>query len=207
MAKYSKKITIPEKEITFDELIKLENLYALCISFFNLIDDNKDYFIIKSEYRTSKFNEILPEKMFSENNILISKISELPFVLNKNRHFCYIKKNEKIKNYGDFFYALYKKIQGMREKYDDDTFSTIVLLSAFIPRGSMDIKSGNKLAVDIFRKYEKKEYLNQCFSLLTGVIKDVRQFNLNFRELQPESIENMKKEKSSKYTQLRINLK
>lgn len=192
-----------QEEINFNDLIKSDNLYSLCIPFFNLIHDNDSYFIIKSEYRSSKFNSNFNKDIYLKNNEILINTSELPFILKDKKHYCFIKKTQEIKTPESFLYALYKKIQGLREKYDDENFSSIILLSAFVPRGSMDIEKGNKFAVDIFRKYETKEYLNQWYSLLTSTINDIRQLNLNFRELQPDFLN----EKAKRNTQFRINLK
>lgn len=34
-----------KEEISFDDLINSNNLYSLCIPFFNLTNENKEYFI------------------------------------------------------------------------------------------------------------------------------------------------------------------
>lgn len=199
--KLKNSINEPKEWLNFDDLINSDNLYALCISFFNLVDDNDDFFILNSYYKKSKFSNLeLDLKILVENNELISKISNLPFILEKNKHCCYIKKNGNI-NFNTFFSLLYKKIQRLREKYDDKTFSQIVCASLFFPRGSIDINA-NFFAVDIYRKYQNEEYLNKIFYLLTSV-GDIKQLNFNFREFQQQHIKKI----NTRNTQIRINLK
>lgn len=194
-------ISTPRKWLDFDNLISSDNLYALCISFFNLVDDNDDFFIVKSYYKKSKFSNLeLEQKILLANNILISKISDLPFILEKNKHCCYIKKNNNI-NFNIFFDLLYKKIQRLRKKYDDKTFSQIICASLFFPRGSIDINA-NFFAIDIYRKYQNEGYLSKIFYLLMS-IGDIKQLNFNFREFQQQHIKKI----NTRNTQIRINLK
>lgn len=192
---------INKKWLNFDELLNSNNLYALCISFFNLVDDNDDFFVIQSYYKKSKFSNLeLNQKLLIENNYLISNISGLPFILEKNKHCCYLKKTNNI-TFSLFFEELYKKIQRLREKYDDKMFSEIVCASLFFPRGSIDINA-NFFSVDIYRKYQNEEYLNKIFYLLTSV-GDIKQLNFNFREFQKQHIKKI----NTRNTQIRINLK
>lgn len=188
--------------IDFEDFNKLNNLYSFCIAFFNISEENSDYFIIKSEYRISKKTDYeLNDEIYRENNKLLCNISSLPFELKKNIHYCYIEKTSSINSFYKFINYLYEKIQKFRQYYDNYQFSKVVYLSLFGLRGSPDFAL-NYYAVDIFRKFETENYIKKIFYLLPS-LENAEQLNFNFRDLQHEYVNKIRERNN----QIRINLR
>lgn len=172
--------------MTIQELINLKNIKALLAVFFNLTDEDDEYFIIKSEYRISSFarNSIENYDFIELNNKL-----NLYFGLNFEsvsfgKHILKIKKTKEINDAQKFFTEIYRQIQLLSFDIETIDYEEAVLMSLFILRGSADFRL-QYYAVDIYRKFSSKEYLRYIFQILSGV-SAISQLNLNFREFQPQ---------------------
>jgi|GEM_PF-694874 len=191
--------------ITVNEILQKDHLLSLTIPFFNLASDEDDnYFFVRSVYRKSQ--ECTPsEAEMSTNNRLLNDQSKLPFHNESSakvgRHVLKIKKSAEITNRQQFFDALYKQIQMKRLTEDPKNFERDLIISLFALRGSIDPKF-NYFAVDVLKENQSKEYLFQLFNLLTS-ISDIKQLNLNFRELQEQYVTG----KVRRNTQIRVNLR
>jgi len=172
--------------MTIQELIDSKNIKALLAVFFNLIDDDSEYFIIKSEYRASIFakkNANIYDPLVLNNNLI------LYFGLNFEsvsfgKHVLKIKKTSEINTPEKFLAEIYKQIQLLSFEIETADYEESILMSLFALRGSADF-SLQYYAVDIYRKYSSKEYLRYIFQILSG-ISAISQLNLNFREFQPQ---------------------
>src|SRR5690625_1183018 len=191
--------------ITIEELLHQDNLLSLTIPFVNVASDEDDeYFYVPSVYRSSQ--ECTPtEAETNENNDLLATKSDLPFQNESSarvgRHVLKIEKSTEITNRQQLFDALYRSIQMKRLTDDPVTFERDLLLSYFTLRGSVDCKY-NYFTVDVLKENQSKEYLFQVFNLLTS-ISDIKQLNLNLRELQNQYVTG----EVRRNTQIRINLR
>lgn len=178
------------------------DLESLLTVFFNIVEESDEFFIVKSQYRNSKHSsEKLEHDLSEKNNQLLSEFTKLDFVHEGiGVHKFYIKKNKNI-DFIDFIKRIFSKIQQKRFDIEKDRFDELVILCAFIPRGSIDITM-NYLTIDIFERFINEEYADMLLNLLIST-NSIDQFNLNFRNLQKEYVENNK----IRNTQLRINLK
>lgn len=191
--------------ITVEELLQKDHLLSLTIPFLNLASDEDDeYFFVRSAYRQSQECSPTETEMSTNNHLLIDE-SELPFynesTARVGKHVLKIKKSAEITNRQQFFDALYKQIQMKRLTIDPEDFERDLIISLFALRGSIDSKF-NYFAVDVLKENQSKEYLFQLFNLLTS-ISDIKQLNLNFRELQEQYVTG----KVRRNTQIRINLR
>jgi len=172
--------------MTIQELINLGNIKALLSVFFNLTDDDDEYFIIKSEYRASTFaTREASDYNFSALNDSLSSYFGLNFEsVSFGKHVLKIEKTVEINTAENFFAEIYKQIQLLSFKVETVDYEEAILMSLFALRGSADF-SLQYYAVDIYRKYSSKEYLRYIFQILSGT-SAISQLNLNFREFQPQ---------------------
>jgi len=172
--------------ITIQELINTRDIRALLAVFFNLTDDDNDYFIIKSEYRSSTFaNREIDSYNFLELNNNLNSYFGLNFESQSfGKHVLKIEKTNEINTAENFFVEIYKQIQLLSFEVKTADYEEAILMSLFALRGSADF-SLQYYAVDIYRKYSSKEYLRYIFQILSG-ISAISQLNLNFREFQPQ---------------------
>lgn len=189
--------------LNVDQFIENATLEGLISAFFNFSIDRDGNFEIVSSYRSSKFTSIeLTQEIYQSNNKLLSDWSGIPFIIQGSRHICKLQRSKRIYTPSQFITTLYKKIQRKgTEHYTDSEFERVLLLGLMGLRGSADPKT-NFYAVDVNRDIQTDEYLDYIFKLLTN-ISDVRQLNLNFRELQQQYKENIHR----RNTQIRVNLK
>lgn len=182
------------------DILKYANLETLCTIFFNFDEDNA-YFNVRSNYRTSKFAGIkLNENTYKRNNELLKGFTRLNFEMSSNGNHIFKIRKDNLK-LDDFISLIYKRIQKERLRYSDEEFEKIILITLFGLRGSSDFTS-RFYSVDIKRSIQSQYYLNCIIKLLTN-LSDLRQLNLNFRELQNEYYSN----KNKRNTQIRINLR
>ena len=188
--------------MTIQELIDLRNIRALLAVFFNLIDDDNEFFYIKSEYRESNFSaELINDDNSTKINYNLSSYFGLHFESSSlGKHILKIKKTQKINTAEEFLLEIYKQIQLLSFSINTDEYEDAILLSLFLLRGSADF-SLQYYSVDIYRKYSSKEYLRNIFQILSGT-SAIAQLNLNFRELQPQ----FTAKKHLRNTQIRIKL-
>ena len=192
------------KILEFELFIKQASLNALLITFANSKPfDSKGAkgFVIESSYKASKYAPYpLTEEIYQLNNQLLSEFSGLDFQLNGTKHQFFIKS---LFVTDEFFKHIYKQIQIKRieSQISDDEFSDLILLAFFAFRGSPDFKL-NFYSLDLPRQIVSSFYLDSLFKLLTN-INDLRQLNLNFRELQDQFITG----ENERNTQFRINLR
>lgn len=186
-------------------LEQMENfsLPALLVIFANAKPCSKPIkgFVIESFYKKSVYSPIeLNTNIYEENNELLSKFTGLDFELIRNKHQFFVKTDLSCEK---FFDLIYKNIQikRVKENITDDDFSNLIIISFFALRGSPDFKL-NFYSLDLPRQIVDSKYLDNLFKLLTN-ITDLRQLNLNFRELQEQFISG----ENERNTQLRINLR
>lgn len=186
--------------MTEQEFLQNASLEALLVAYAN----SKPYkigYVVESSYREGKYsNYELSGEIRIKNNQLLSEFTGLPFKLDGSHHrFVIQSKSEN----DDFFAKLYRRIQQKRfeDDIDNDEFENIMLLAFFALRGSPDFKM-NFYSLDLLRSVVTPKYLDNLFNLLTN-LSDLRQLNLNFRELQGQFVSG----KSQRNTQFRINLR
>lgn len=182
------------------DFLQIASLNALLVAFANA-KPCADGYIIESSYKSSKYEAYpLTEQIYQTNNELLSQYTGLPFELHKTKHQFVI---QSVSECDDFFAKLYRRIQQKRleTEISDDDFEDTILLSFFALRGSPDFKM-NFYSLDLLRPVVKPKYLDNLFNLLTN-LSDLRQLNINFRELQGQFVSG----KNARNTQFRINLR
>lgn len=134
------------------ENLLMSDLKTMCVAFFNITSqDANGNFIIKSEYRESKWAKIsLDGNVTEKNNILLNNQTSLDFNIIKKGHHEAIINNDNGRSLEDFFDDLYVRIESHRNSSD---FKTCVLLSCFALRGSYD-KTFGMYAVDLYSSNE-----------------------------------------------------
>lgn len=185
------------KDSEFLENATLEGLLA---AFANAKPLKNIGYVIESSYKEGSKNKAkLDDSVYQENNNLLNKFFKIPFKLVGKKHQFII---ESDLDNDSFFELLYRKIQSYHadNNISDSQLEKAILSSFFYLRGSADF-SGNYYSVDLPRIIASDLYLDKLFKLLTN-IKDLRQLNLNFRELQCQFNEGIQRN-----TQLRINLR
>lgn len=182
------------------DFLQTASLNALLVAFANA-KPCADGYIIESSYKSGKYEAYpLTREIYQANNILLSQYTGLAFQLNKTKHQFIVKS---IKGCDDFFAQIYRRIQQKRFEthISDNAFEDTILLSFFALRGSPDFKM-NFYSLDLLRSVVSSKYLDNLFNLLTN-LSDLRQLNLNFRELQEQFVSG----ESKRNTQFRINLR
>lgn len=176
------------------------SIEALLVTFANA-KPYKNGFVIESAYKWSKYSPIeLTDDIYIKNNKLLYDFTKLDFHLKGKKHQFFI---ESQLSCNAFFSQVYRHIQIKRieSNISDDDFSRLILLSFFALRGSPDFKL-NFYSLDLPRQIVSASYLDDLFKLLTNVA-DLRQLNLNFRELQEQFITG----ENERNTQFRVNLR
>ncbi len=176
-------------------------LDALLCVFANIKTFEERIFEVTSSYKESKFASIeLNDKLYEQNNQLLNDYYHMPFSYKGIKHSFFIESEQPIEI---FLKKVYDLIQQKRveENISNDDFENKILLAFFGLRGSVDF-TRNYFAVDLIRDIVNDVYLDNLFKLLTN-ISDLRQLNLNFRELQEQYISG----KNKRNTQFRINLR
>lgn len=190
--------------ISYENFIEKANLTALLIAFANakpFANSQFRGFVIESSYKASKYAPyLLIESVYWHNNELLKQFSGLDFQLIGTKHQFFIEGSLLTDK---FFSQIYKRIQICRIEsgISDEKFSDLILLSFFSLRGSPDFKL-NFYSLDLPRQVVSSNYLDNFFKLLTN-ISDLRQLNLNFRELQEQFVTG----ENERNTQFRINLR
>lgn len=186
--------------MTEQEFLENASLEALLVAYANAKPCAGGY-IIESSYKNSKYAPSeLDDKIYHKNNQLLINFTGLSFQLNGSRHQFNIQSTLES---DDFFAKLYRRIQQKRFELDsnNDEFEEIMLLAFFGLRGSPDFKL-NFYSLDLLRSVVTPKYLDNLFNLLTN-LSDLRQLNLNFRELQEQFVSG----ENQRNTQFRINLR
>ncbi|MDH2997615.1 hypothetical protein A1D22_07775 [Pasteurellaceae bacterium LFhippo2] len=188
--------------LTENEFLQTANLFGLLSTFANVKpNDANNGFLVESSYKKSDYAFIeLTDDVREKNNQLLCDYTGLGFELNGTKHQLMISSQS---TFDEFCSKVYKQIQIKRIKSDisDNEFSNLILLAFFALRGSPDFKA-NLYALDILRQISTSNYLDLLFKLLTN-ISDLRQLNLNFRELQGQYLSGENK----RNTQVRVNLR
>ena len=185
------------KDSEFLENATLEGLLA---AFANAKPLKNIGYVIESSYKQgSKYTAKLDYSVYQENNNLLNKYFKIPFKLVGKKHQFII---ESDLDNDSFFELLYRKIQSYHadNNVSDSQLEKAILSGFFYLRGSIDF-TANYYSVDLPRVIVSDLYLDKLFKLTTN-IKDLRQLNLNFRELQGQFNEGIRRN-----TQLRINLR
>lgn len=194
------------------DFLRNASLNALLVAFANA-KPCVDGYIIESSYKSSKYEAYpLTGEIYHTNNILLSRYTDLEFKatrgypLDENKKLSYCVHDFMIKSElstDDFFAKIYRRIQQKRfeTQISDNAFEDAILLSFFALRGSPDFKM-NFYSLDLLRSVSSSKYLDNLFNLLTN-LSDLRQLNLNFRELQEQFVSG----KNERNTQFRINLR
>lgn len=189
--------------IDFESFVKNAGLKALLVTFANAKPCTKPFigFVIESSYKNSVYSPTeLTKDIYQVNNQLLSDFTGLDFQLNSTKHQYFIKSELSC---DDFFSKIYQQIQRKRieSNVSDNEFSKLIILSFFALRGSPDFKL-NFYSLDLPRQIVSTNYLDNLFKLLTN-LSDLRQLNLNFRELQEQFVTG----ENERNTQFRINLR
>lgn len=183
------------------EFLQNASLNALLVAFANAKPCENGY-LIEAFYKNSKYAPYeLDTAIYQQNNLLLQRYTGLDFELVGTKHHFYIQSSETKEV---FFQNLYHRIIQKRfeDQYlSDDEFEKMVLLSFFALRGSPDFRL-NFYSLDWLRDVVHDQYLDNIFKLLTN-LPDLRQLNLNFRELQGQFITG----KNQRNTQFRVNLR
>lgn len=185
--------------MTIEEFLNNASIEALLLAFVNA-KPSQGSFLIESSYRATQYNsQNLTIEVYQANNRLMSDYFGLDFQLAGKKHQFFI--TTSLSN-TEFFRKIYQKIvlKRLEENIDTYRFEQKMLLAFFVPRGSFDFKA-KFFTIDLLSSVITSEYLDLLFKLLTN-INDLRQFNLNFRELQKDYREGKKRN-----TQFRINLR
>ena len=194
------KLSYLASNLNYEDFTNNATLEALLVAFANAKPCNIG-FVIESSYKKSKYSSVeLTDDVYQENNQLLCDFTGLLFQLNGTRHQYFVQTELPI---DEFFARIYQFIQIKRvqSQISDDDFSDLILLSFFALRGSPDFKL-NFYSLDLPRQIVSSQYLDNLFKLLTN-ISDLRQLNLNFRELQHQFISG----ENERNTQFRINLR
>ena len=167
--------------MTMKELSELKNIRALLAVYFNLCDEDENYFIINSEYRISTFQDRVEDYNFSIINYQLKNYFGLNF---KSEHVLKIQKTAIINTSDTFLTEIYRLIQLLSFEVDSQEYEEAIILALFVLRGSADF-SMQYYAVDIYRRFSTKGYLRNIFQLLSST-SAISRLNLNFREYQPQ---------------------
>ncbi len=186
---------------TMNTFFEIANIDSLLCAFINAKPCDGG-FIIESSYKETKYRKDyrLKDEDYQENNRLMQEYFDLEFELKGKKHQYFIQTDL---GSNDFFKKVYQEILRKRisDEIDEKAFQQKMLLAFFVPRGSFDL-TAKFFTIDLIRKIISDIYLDLLFKLLTN-ITDLRQLNLNFRELQEQYITGENK----RNTQLRINLR
>ncbi|WP_271237179.1 HNH endonuclease [Mycoplasma capricolum] len=183
------------------EVLNSSNIRQLFFVFFNLNIQKNDQFLIKITYKNSQFSTLeLNDKIYTENNILMSKYTSIDMSFKERIHYVLIENDLNIDR-EIFLHNIFKRIQQLRLHVEQNQFEKALYLGLFAFRVSADL-SLNFYSVDLLNYNNFYSHWEDIISLLISS-SAIKQLNLNFRELQPDYINNNKK----RNTQIRINLK
>ena len=183
------------------EVLNSSNIKQLFFVFFNLNIEKNSQFLIKITYKNSQFSTLeLNDKIYTENNILMSEYTSINMSFKERIHYVLIENDLNIDR-EVFLHNIFKRIQQLRLHVEQNQFEKALYLGLFAFRGSADL-SLNFYSVDLLNYNNFYSHWEDIISLLISS-PAIKQLNLNFRELQPDYINNNKK----RNTQIRINLK
>ncbi len=143
------------------------DLKTKCVAFFNITSQcsNGD-FIIKSEYRESKFtNMVLDSHTTLINNDLLNQQTSLNFDIIRDGYHQAIVENDIGVSLGELLNKLYTRIEMHR---NETNFKQDVLLSCFALRGSYD-PTGGFYTVDLYDldgMLDEEDYRIQILNLI-----------------------------------------
>lgn len=186
--------------MTEQEFLENASLEALLSAFVNAKPWENGY-VIESSYRDSTYAPYeLELSVYERNNRLLFNYTNLEFQLNKTKHQFFIRSSN---GCDDFFEKIYHRILQKRceDEIKSHNFEDMMLLSFLALRGSPDFKM-NFYSLDLLRSVVTPKYLDNLFKLLTN-LSDLRQLNLNFRELQDQFVSG----ENQRNTQFRVNLR
>lgn len=192
--------------IKMSEIFLTSHLNKLFFVLFNLgecsVESGKEQYKIKINYKNSKYSSVkLSPEIVEHNNQLMTNFFDLPFQIKGISTHVIDIENDTNFTRDEILNRLYAHTQRQRFNYSDKAYSESMILSFFIPRGSMDL-TRNYYSVDILERNVSEDYFTNLLNLLSS-IDDIKQLNLNFRELQHEYVTSAVKRNS----QLRINLR
>lgn len=195
-----------KSRINLSELLRNTNLNSQLIAFFNTRLDKKiknfESFMISSTYGQSKFfiiNESQKLYFYEQTNKNLYEFANMSFSGKFGEHKIYIT-NDLNYTLDEYFDALYKNIIFLAfSSKDSINFEKSLLNTIFMLNGSIDFNR-NLMAVDICTNYCTKNYFSKYFKLILHLNQNF--LNLNFRELQPEFANNIRK----RNMQFRVNL-
>ncbi|WP_347938177.1 HNH endonuclease [Mycoplasma feriruminatoris] len=184
------------------DVLQSDNINQLFFIFFNLSNSRKENtFLVKSSYKESKLADYkLNDSVYESNNELMSKYTQINLKYRSFKHYKLIE-NDLNMDREVFLHNIYKNIQKIRLTIDNETFERSLYLGLFAFRGSPDFKT-NFYSVDLLKCNNFTSHWEDIISLLISS-PGLSQLNLNFRELQPQYVNN----KSKRNTQIRINLR
>ena len=161
------------------------DLKTMCVVFFNVTGVNEyGDFIVKSEYRTSRWTDMpLNMEVTQTNNDLLNTQTNLSFVIERTGYHVATIENDTEITLEKLYDDLYVRIESFRE---NENFKENVLLSCFALRGSYDPTYGY-YAVDL---YGANELIDNYRIRVLNLIGD--------RNINPE--------RDSRYKQIRIKL-
>lgn len=177
-----------------------KNIETLLIAFFNVKKTDCGDFLIQSNYRSSKFAN-LEKNSYIETASSLTEKYEISFLAEDNNKINSLIKNDNNISLDVFFSMLYSAIiRRIKEVDEDYPLDKEIALAIFILRGSADFSVGY-YSVDIID--HNYNYLDNLFKIILSSEELVHRLNLNFRELQPQYIQNINKRRP----QIRINLR
>ncbi|MCE6090541.1 HNH endonuclease [Mycoplasmopsis agalactiae] len=182
------------------EIINSSNIRQLFFAFFNLGKELDKEFEIKITYKNSKHaNMQINNRILTINNNKMCAYLELNFNIVNQSHVVYLI-NDLNYTRQKILSSIYRRIQQLRFEVNSKEFDNALFLNLFAFRGSVDLVR-NYYSVDLLKYNMSIDYADHLLSLFLST-SAIKQLNLNFRELQPDFINNKKRN-----TQIRVNLR
>ncbi len=182
------------------EIINSSNIRQLFFVFFNLGKEFDSEFEIKISYKNSKHSNMqINDRILAINNNKMRAYLGLSLSVVKQSHIFYILNDLNLTRH-KILSAIYRRIQQLRFEVDSKEFDGALFINLFAFRGSVDL-GRNYYSVDLLKYNMSTDYADQLLSLFLST-NAIKQLNLNFRELQPDFINNRKRN-----TQVRVNLR
>lgn len=182
-----------------NELLQMP-LETLLVAFFNTSKNKtNNLFEIQSNYRETKFLELNENSYYLTAEALTEKYN-IEFRVKNKSIICEIINEENI-SLDKFLNLLYEKIIVNIKYLENDYLLDIEIATAmFLLRGSADF---NRSLYSVDLKNPTPLYLENIFKILLSSDVLLSKLNFNFRELQPQYVNNERRRNS----QIRINLK